>query len=33
MPCWLIPALFCITMMKGKITKKELELCAVSIII
>ena len=32
MPCWLIPALFCITMMKGKIAKKELELCAVPII-
>ena len=28
-PCWVVPVGFCITLMKGKIAKKELELCAV----
>ena len=27
-PCWEIPATFSIMLMKGKIAKKELELCA-----
>ena len=27
-PSWVCPALFCIMLMKGKIAKKELELCA-----
>jgi hypothetical protein len=29
-PSWVFPALFCSTMMKAKIAKKELELCAAS---
>ena len=28
-PCWVLPALWCEVLMKGKIAKKELELCAV----
>ena len=27
-PCWFVPAVFCSTVMKAKIAKKELELCA-----
>ena len=27
-PCWVLPATFCTTLMKGRIAKKELELCA-----
>ena len=27
-PSWIVMAIFCSTMMKAKITKKELELCA-----
>ena len=27
-PCWFMPAIFSIMLMKGKIAKKELELCA-----
>ena len=30
MPCWVLPAIYCIMLMKGKIAKKELELCAVA---
>jgi hypothetical protein len=28
-PCWVLPAFFCIALMKAKTAKKELELCAV----
>ena len=27
-PCWVHPAVLCVMLMKGKIAKKELELCA-----
>ena len=29
-PSWVLPALFCSTVMKAKIAKKELDLCAAS---
>ena len=27
-PCWVVPVIFCNTLMKGRTAKKELELCA-----
>ena len=32
-PCWVVPAVFCNTLMKGKIAKKELELCALATVL